>query len=220
MATLCWSVVQPVAFLTQSTLTVTLGLDTTWRCNISEGDPAPTFKWTLATGNPLPNTGRFVDSGDGLLTVKSVKLEDAGQYSCQATNYVGSSTATGTLNVQGKIACWFPASDPYNAVLCVLVIPTISFIDAKPALLGGTAILDCNATGLPNPTIVWKTNNLRIPISGAYSQATNGSLIISRVERRDQRTYQCEAVNAAGTTSRKVALTLICKYTLSQNLVT
>lgn len=73
-----------------------------WRCNISEGDPAPTFKWTQDSGSPLPDISRFVDSGDGLLAVKSVKLEDAGQYTCQATNYVGSSSATGILNVQGR----------------------------------------------------------------------------------------------------------------------
>jgi hypothetical protein len=181
--------IRPVAFLTQSTVTVTEGQDTTWRCNISEGDPAPTFKWTQAAGTPLPDTGRFLDSGDGLLTVRSVKREDAGQYRCQATNYVGSSTTTGTLNVQ--------------------VVPVISFINAKPALLHKATILDCGATGLPEPKIVWKANSIPIPISEKYSQAANGSLIISRAERSDQRAYQCEARNSAGTALQSVALTLI-----------
>ena len=74
-----------------------------------------------------------------------------------------------------------------------LVIPPISFVEAKPIVVGGT------------PTVRWRISGSR------YSQTSSGSLVITDVRGSDQRAYECQAVNAAGTASRNVNLRLIFK---------
>ena len=73
---------------------------------------------------------------------------------------------------------------------------------------GDTAILDCNATGNPIPSVSWLQNSLPVPIPGdsRIQQAANNSLILSGVTRDDEGAYVCQAENIAGMETATVDL--------------
>ena len=61
------------------------------------GTPKPTITWTRDDG-PLP---RDVILGDGILIIPQAKIEDAGTYTCLATNLAGSLSSKVILYVRG-----------------------------------------------------------------------------------------------------------------------
>uniref|UniRef100_A0A914W7A8 Ig-like domain-containing protein n=1 Tax=Plectus sambesii TaxID=2011161 RepID=A0A914W7A8_9BILA len=65
-----------------------------------------------------------------------------------------------------------------------------------PGSLGQSITLPCRARGWPRPLLKWFKN--AVPTS--KSIAEDGSLIISSVTEEDKGIYQCEAINAAGST--------------------
>jgi len=50
---------------------------------------------------PNSNDGRISVTEDGRLVIRSLKMEDSGEYSCQAINLAGSVVAKATLQVRG-----------------------------------------------------------------------------------------------------------------------
>ena len=76
----------------------------------------------------------------------------------------------------------------------------------QPAVLpvianeGSRAVLDCVAMGNPPPTVSWFFNSVPLPSPSIprIQQASNGSLILSPVEKRDEGGYICRASNVAG----------------------
>ena len=67
---------------------------------MSEGNPVPVQSW-LSNGIPVSGP-RFQVSGDGrTLAISDCRVEDEGNYMCQAVNSVGSSSAVVILDVQG-----------------------------------------------------------------------------------------------------------------------
>lgn len=70
-------------------------------CHIG-GDPIPDVLWKrTAQGGSMP-LGRVHVSEDRSLRLEHVVPEDAGLYTCEADNAVGSIIATGSLIVHGK----------------------------------------------------------------------------------------------------------------------
>ena len=65
---------------------------------------------------------------------------------------------------------------------------------------GDTAILHCNATGNPPPTVSWFHSSLPVPEPGdtRLLQAENGSLLVTRAGSEDEGEYVCQATNIAG----------------------
>ena len=62
------------------------------------------FTYTLAwtrVGGPLPYNA--VDDGEGTLTIRNIRLEDAGEYSCTGSNFYSIATDAAVLKVGGKV---------------------------------------------------------------------------------------------------------------------
>ena len=67
--------------------------------------PQPTYQWSKGTGNnkiDITDGGRYKSFPNGTLTIANVTKNDEGQYSCKATNIIGSTTATAVASVLGK----------------------------------------------------------------------------------------------------------------------
>lgn len=80
---------------------------------------------------------------------------------------------------------------------------------------GGRAVLDCNATGNPTPTVSWFQSSLPVPVPGdmRIRQASNDSLIVTNVSAEDGGVYVCEASNIAGSETATLELVVNGKWT-------
>lgn len=68
----------------------------------ANGYPTPTVTWLL-NGNPLASQGHItVDDSTRSLTLRNVKPDAGGEYSCTATNALGSDTLNTTLSIIGR----------------------------------------------------------------------------------------------------------------------
>ena len=95
--------------------------------------------------------GRFSVTSDGSLIISPVKKEDAGFYVCSALSVVGSSTAKAYLNVSSS-------SD---------IPPPLIILGPADQTLAehNTAMLPCDAAGIPQPSLRWLLNNHSIPLN-------------------------------------------------------
>ena len=69
-------------------------------CNPS-GAPKPTVKWKFGR-RYLQNGGKYTILPSGNLLIHKVSATDAGSYTCEVKNSMGSDRARGRLNVRGK----------------------------------------------------------------------------------------------------------------------
>lgn len=68
----------------------------------AEGIPPPVITW-LKDHNPvLIDSGRYIVSMDGMLSISSVLLSDSGTYKCVANNIAGQDEAEIMVHVQGN----------------------------------------------------------------------------------------------------------------------
>ncbi|XP_009945915.1 PREDICTED: pro-neuregulin-2, membrane-bound isoform-like, partial [Leptosomus discolor] len=94
------------------------------KCEATAGNPQPSYKW-FKDGKELKKSKDIrIKYGNGKkisrLQFNKVKLEDAGEYSCEAENVLGRDTAKGSLNVKSgttKAPQVLPASETKIVVM-------------------------------------------------------------------------------------------------------
>ena len=78
-----------------------LGSHTVLQCEAS-GQPSPTVTW-VKDGEVFPSTSlRHRQLHGGSIEFSNIHLEDAGSYTCTASNDAGNKSRTIELNVQGR----------------------------------------------------------------------------------------------------------------------
>ncbi|KAK7082481.1 hypothetical protein SK128_000210 [Halocaridina rubra] len=168
-------------------------------CLVQEGDQPLTFAWQK-DGKPLDGLRNVrpsqLDAFTSILVIELASADHSGNYTCAATN---------------------PAQTSYaNAQLTVSVPPAwvVEPSSANVALSGQVA-LHCLAKGFPNPTVVWRKETTTGDFSGVATGESgvdgweNGTLSVSRAERRHEGRYLCEANNGVGAgLSKVVSLTV------------
>ena len=75
------------------------GGNTTFNCTVG-GNPTPAVEWRFKSRKLVSGAMYLINVGE--LVVRNLNYSDAGQYTCHATNILGSSEATGNLSVRGK----------------------------------------------------------------------------------------------------------------------
>ncbi|VFV22790.1 Hypothetical predicted protein [Lynx pardinus] len=173
--------------------TVTDGMTATLRCEVS-GAPKPAITWRrgkhiLASGSVrIP---RFMLLESGGLQITPVFIQDAGNYTCYATNTEGSLSASAALTVWNRTSIVNPPED-------------------RVVIKGTTATLYCGATHDPRITLryVWKKDNAIITPSGSSRIVVekDGSLVISQTWSGDIGDYTCEILSEGGNDSRTARL--------------
>ncbi|XP_023233546.1 Down syndrome cell adhesion molecule-like protein Dscam2 isoform X2 [Centruroides sculpturatus] len=167
------------------------GMRTAVTCIVVAGDGPLIIKWMKDSrllseeklnASIIYGEGGFVST----LTIKKLAYLHNGNYTCVATNDL--------------------ASDSYSAKLTVKVPPRW-LLQPKDtsAVVGKSAMINCQASGVPQPHVRWKvaTGNqpveYRTIISSSHIHIlVNGSLNIRSVEENDGGLYVCEANNGVG----------------------
>lgn len=149
---------------------------------IVQGLPTPKVSWLRKDGE-MSETRTSKDMFDRRLYFNNISESDGGEYQCIAENSQGKIVHTYTVTVEAS---------PYwiNAPVSQLYAP------------GETVKLDCQADGIPTPTITWTVNG--VPISATADEprrslTASGSLILKDVIYEDTAIYQCQASNKHGT---------------------
>ncbi|XP_054636541.1 neural cell adhesion molecule L1.2 isoform X2 [Dunckerocampus dactyliophorus] len=149
---------------------------------IIQGYPTPKVLWVRKDGE-LSESRTDKEMFDRRLRFTNISESDAGEYQCIAENSQGKTTHTYTVNVE---AAPYWTKEPVSQ----LYAP------------GENVRLDCQAEGIPSPTITWTING--IPLSSTDKDprrtvTTSGSLVLKDVNFGDTAIYQCQASNKHGT---------------------
>ncbi|KAM8714872.1 hypothetical protein ACLKA7_001994 [Drosophila subpalustris] len=137
-------------------------------------------------------TIRQNDDFTSALSITSVTREQGGTYTCRVQNDAATVTHSAQLKVNVPPRWILKPAD-------------------QDAILGNAVIVSCKADGFPLPTIQWKQS---IGDTGEYRDLTyamdngnphaalvvhsNGSLMISKVNREHEGSYLCQASNGIG----------------------
>ncbi|XP_077188775.1 hemicentin-1 isoform X2 [Paroedura picta] len=160
-----------------------LGGNAVLNCEV-RGDPLPTIQWSKK-GVAIQINNRIRQLANGSLAIYGTVNEDAGEYTCVASNDAGVVEHTMTLTLQ---------SAPV-----ITIEPVETIVDA-----GTTVVLNCQATGEPSPTIEWSRQGWPLLSQDRMAILTNGSLRIAVAQKEDTSEYECVARNLMGSVLVKV----------------
>ncbi|XP_062872443.1 roundabout homolog 2 isoform X3 [Trichomycterus rosablanca] len=174
---------------------VAQGRTATFPCE-TKGNPQPAVFWQkegsqnlLFPNQPQQPNSRFSVSPSGDLTITGVQRADAGYYICQALTVAGSILAKAQLEVSDVLTDRPPPiirQGPANHTLAV----------------DGTALLKCQASGEPVPTISWLKDGVSLlGKDPRMSLQELGSLHIKNIQLSDSGIYTCVAASSTGETS-------------------
>ena len=94
------SISAPQVMLSPAEQTRDEGGNTNFYCTAG-GNPRPRMEWRFK-GSKLQSGSKHWIKNDGELNIKRLNYSDAGQYTCVATNILGSHQASGNLTVRGE----------------------------------------------------------------------------------------------------------------------
>ncbi|RUS74602.1 hypothetical protein EGW08_017644, partial [Elysia chlorotica] len=117
--------------------------------------------------------------------------DDAGEYTCVATNPASEQFVTSSARVIIKV----PPS---------VVVPP----GDRAVRIAEKALLDCQFSGDPAPQIIWTKNGRPVALSDRIQKLDNGSLVIYDLLSSDAGHYKCIAINDAGTSEAQSILTV------------
>lgn len=194
-----WTLGEKPQIVTKSpqSVTVTVETDVTFPCEAT-GKPKPFVTWTkLSTGALMtPNTRlqRFEVLKNGTFVIRSVQVQDRGQYVCTAKNLHGADRMVVLLAVT--------AQQPQILA---------SHYKDVTVYLGDTIAMECLAKGTPVPQISWVFPDGRVwqtvsPVEGRVTLHENRTLSIKEASFQDRGVYKCVASNAAGADSLAIRL--------------
>ncbi|XP_012495412.1 PREDICTED: hemicentin-1-like, partial [Propithecus coquereli] len=152
---------------------------------IASGIPDPSITW-LKDDQPV-NTAQGnlkIQSSGRVLQIAKALLEDAGRYTCVATNAAGETQQHIQLHVHEP-----PRLEDAGKVLNETVV------ENSPVQL------ECKAAGNPPPVITWYKENRPLSASASMSFLNRGQILaIESAQVSDAGLYKCVAINSAGAT--------------------
>ncbi|XP_061104018.1 matrix-remodeling-associated protein 5-like [Conger conger] len=179
-----------ISSVNTNSLSALIETDVSLPCE-SLGEPRPSLSWTkVSTGATIEvgtkNGERFEVLRNGTFMIKTVQLQDRGQYLCTAKNAFGSDQVIITLLVMNQPPKIVP---PKSTDMLVYV--------------GHPIYLDCMAEGKPQAQISWILPDGKIVqgrglLHNTVSVLTNGTLSIKVAHLSSTGQYKCIASSTAG----------------------
>ncbi|KAG7521394.1 neural cell adhesion molecule L1-like isoform X2 [Solea senegalensis] len=162
-----------------TTVNALRGQSVTLEC-IPKGLPTPKVEWKKKDSS-LEETSGQLENSDRWLSFDSITQSDDGEYECRAFNSHGSVAHSFTVTVEAA-PHW--VKEPQNLLYSH----------------GETVRLDCQAEGIPTPTISWSINGQPVTEvdEDPRRSVSGGVLILKDVVFADTAVYQCEATNKHG----------------------
>ncbi|XP_076315975.1 hemicentin-1-like [Tachypleus tridentatus] len=158
-------------------ITTQKGYQVTLRCT-SNGFPSPHISWLYNGEKLVPKTSRIELQPTGDLLILQSQSEDSGHYVCVAQNNAG--------------------REHKDFDLEVMVPPTIiTYPQDKDVTLGEKFILECEAVGVPTPSVFWLLNSSKLP-NQPVSRDGRSILTIHNAGKENEGNYTCVAMNRAG----------------------
>ncbi|KAI9534600.1 hypothetical protein NQZ68_012833 [Dissostichus eleginoides] len=183
------------------------------------GHPEPQVTW-LREGRAVIGGERCVveRGGRGYFSLKvgGVREEDAGPYTCQATNQEGSRQVTVEILLEDKsMKTFFLSSSGKSGGRSSLWGESPPKFITKPsrlvAKLGETGKFIAKATGRPPPRVTWYKGEAELPSCGRvliYERAGLHFLEIKEVSVGDAGSYSCLISNDAGNATAVTSLNI------------
>ncbi|XP_071159626.1 hemicentin-1-like isoform X19 [Mytilus edulis] len=190
----------PTVTVLQPSYSITVGDSVTLECTVSSVLPVTSVQWqrnvggTITTITSTSNTNKY--SGNTVttpsLTISVTALSDTGDYTCFATNSVGTGQSTiTTLTVTGTP-------------------PTVTVLQPSYSItVGNSVTLECTVSSvLPVTSVQWQRNvggsittitSTSNPNKYSGNTVTTPSLTISVTALSDTGDYTCLASNSVGT---------------------
>nr|XP_005996512.1 PREDICTED: immunoglobulin superfamily member 10 isoform X2 [Latimeria chalumnae] len=162
------------------------------------GEPKPKILWLLPSRDLISaSSDRYLLHVNGSLSISTVKVSDAGAYTCVARNPAGDDTKLYRLEIVSKP-------------------PIINGLYTNKTVIKETAVkhtkkqIECKAEGTPQPQIMWIMPDsifLTAPYYGSRIVVhRNGTLEIRNVRASDTAEFICVARNDGGETVLVVQL--------------
>lgn len=164
----------------------------------ARGEPTPQLSWRKNGRKVSPQSPRYLvipQPSMSVLRIDSAKAgKDDAKYECVAENGVGDAVvASATLSIypETDLPSGFPRITSWPAQLPVVE-------------KGRTHLLECGASGIPEPSISWIRDMVPVNLSNpryqqiASDSKSKGSLQITNSEEEDQGKYECVAENSLG----------------------
>ncbi|XP_068575742.1 matrix-remodeling-associated protein 5 [Cebidichthys violaceus] len=159
------------------------------------GAPQPVITWITPDGVQLTAsqfvTGRnLIVFPNGTLYIRGLGQGNVGRYECSASNAVASSKRSVILSTRRNL----------NSAKASI---TLSSPQRTNVIYGGRLMLNCVATGGPEPRIIWRTPSKKL-VDAQYSfdprikVFPNGTITIHSVTDKDSGDYLCVARNKMG----------------------
>ncbi|XP_059193550.1 hemicentin-1 [Centropristis striata] len=193
----------PVIKESSSVVTAHVGQDAVLPCEV-EGDSSTTVMWRKDGFPVTQDNKKYTMLSEGSLRVHGVQLSDAGRYYCTVSNQAG--------------------SDHRGLDLRVFVGPSIAPGPFNVTVTTGIrAVLNCETTGIPSPTVSWKRNGTPLDISqqsGAYRLLSSGSLVLLTPSNEDEGYFECTAVNDVGEERRVIEVMLQVPPSIEDDVTT
>lgn len=175
-------------------LTVQEGSTAVIHCTAT-GSPQPVIRWLTPDGLQLVASqsvsGRnLIVFPNGTLSIRGVSSGNTGRFECSASNAVASTKRTVNLSIR---------RNPISAKATI----TSSSPQKTDVSYGGTLLLDCVATGEPEPRIMWRTPSKKL-VDAQFSfdprikVFPNGSITVHSAMDTDSGDYLCVARNKMG----------------------
>ncbi|XP_066557851.1 neogenin isoform X2 [Amia ocellicauda] len=157
---------------------------------VATGYPTPTVTWMLGEKPIEESEGRFELIGGGNLQILNLTEEDAGIYSCLASN----------LNETAE----------FQAELTIQAPPMFL---KKPANIYAyesmDIIFECEVTGRPPPTVKWVKNGDAVIPSDYFKIIKEHNLQVLGLVKSDEGFYQCLAENDVGNVQASAQLIIL-----------
>ncbi|XP_068774794.1 neurofascin isoform X17 [Struthio camelus] len=188
------------------------------QCNPPPGLPSPVIFWMSSSMEPIHQDKRVSQGQNGDLYFSNVLLQDAQtDYSCNArfhfTHTIQQKNPY-TLKVKTKKphneTSFRNHTDMYSARGITETTPSFMYpygtSSSQMVLRGVDLLLECIASGVPAPDIMWYKKGGELPAGKTKLENFNKALRISNVSEEDSGEYFCLASNKMGSIRHTISV--------------